>query len=127
MYFLDPDRGKRRRAGVRDKVTSSANSVVQSVGSLSGVTRDMRNRAYGMVAETKKRFRHEEVTDEVLEARIRSKMGHQIPHPEWVDVRAENGVVTLSGRVPASDADRLLSCVENVNGVREVENEIDVH
>ena len=127
MYFLDPDRGKRRRAGVRDKVISSANDVVCALSPLGGVTRDARNRAYGLLAEARGRLRHEEVSDNVLEARVRSRLGHKIPHPEWVEVKADHGCVTLGGRIPASDAKTLLSCVSGVKGVKQVANQVDVH
>jgi osmotically-inducible protein OsmY len=126
MYFLDPDRGKRRRAGVRDKVTASLNGVGRAACGLSALSRDARNRAYGLVAEARGMLRREAISDETLEARVRSRMGHKIPHPEWVEVKADHGCVTLSGKVPASDAAALVSCVSGVRGVTEVANHAEV-
>ena len=63
MYFFDPDRGKRRRALVRDKFEAAGNKASCYAGKMG---RDIRNRAYGMASETKSLFRHEDVTDEVL-------------------------------------------------------------
>jgi hypothetical protein len=47
MYVLDPDRGKRRRALVRDKAVSLANQTGRIVAKKS---RDLTNRAKGMAA-----------------------------------------------------------------------------
>jgi len=44
MYFFDPDRGKRRRALVRDKVESAGNKASEYAEKMG---RDVRNRAYG--------------------------------------------------------------------------------
>ena len=50
MYFLDPDRGARRRALVRDKVNSKA---LRASRALSATKEDLTNRGYGMVMEAK--------------------------------------------------------------------------
>jgi hypothetical protein len=51
MYLLDPDRGRRRRALLRDKFVGLSNDVGDAV---SKTARDLRNRAQGVVAETSK-------------------------------------------------------------------------
>lgn len=128
MYFLDPDRGRRRRADVRQKAASMASRVTGASETFGARSRDMRNRAYGMVAETRKRLRRErEVDDGILEARVRSRMGHEIGHPNWVDVRADHGCVTLAGHIPAAEADALRSCVASVKGVKQVADMVEVH
>jgi hypothetical protein len=48
MYFLDPDRGGRRRALLRDKVVGLSNDIGDAA---TGAARDLRNRAQGIVAE----------------------------------------------------------------------------
>lgn len=50
MYFFDPNGGRRRRALVRDKAVGISNDVRDSIGSKS---RDLRNRAKGLVHEAK--------------------------------------------------------------------------
>src|SRR5437588_2687264 len=72
MYVFDPDRGTRRRALIRDKVEAAGNKVSDAAGKMG---RDLSNRAYGVVAETKSIFRHNDVTDEVLVDRVRSRLG----------------------------------------------------
>lgn len=124
MYMLDPDRGSRRRALLHDKIISVANSVPDAVGA---TARDLGNRARGVVAGTKSLFKSDEVSDEVLVERVRSKMGRVISHPRAIEVAADQGHVTLSGPVLADEVDELLSCVSSVRGVAGVESQLEVH
>jgi hypothetical protein len=48
MYFLDPDRGRRRRALLRDQAVGLSNDLGDAA---TGTARDLRNRAQGLVAE----------------------------------------------------------------------------
>src|SRR5262249_5241078 len=72
-------------------------------------------------------FRREEVSDETLTARVRAKLGRSVSHPQALSVTASDGHVTLSGPVLAHEADRLLSGVSSVRGVKGVENVLTVH
>jgi len=51
MYFMDPDRGRGRRALVRDQAVGLTNDARQAINA---TTEDLSNRAYGMYAETRK-------------------------------------------------------------------------
>ena len=51
MYFMDPDRGRRRRALVRDKAVSAGHAFTDTVNAR---TKDLANRGYGMAMEAKK-------------------------------------------------------------------------
>lgn len=57
MYILDPDRGRRRRAIARDKVTSAVNRTGEAIRSKS---RDLQNRTRGIAAETGSLLRSDE-------------------------------------------------------------------
>jgi hypothetical protein len=46
MYFFDPERGRGRRARLKDQTTSKVNHVSSAAGSKA---RDLRNRAQGVV------------------------------------------------------------------------------
>jgi len=50
MYILDPDKGARRRALLRDKLVAFSNDAADAVASKS---RHLRNRAQGVIAETR--------------------------------------------------------------------------
>ena len=124
MYMLDPDRGRRRRALVRDKFVSAANKTPDAIGA---TARDLSNRARGLVAEVGSLFGGEEASDEVIEARVRSQMGRVVSHPRSIEVVANQGRVTLRGPALAHEVGDLLSCVSSVSGVREVDNQLEVH
>jgi osmotically-inducible protein OsmY len=124
MYLFDPDRGRRRRALIRDKAEGAANKAGDYAGKMS---RDLRNRAYGVVAETKSIFRQEEVTDNVLVDRVRAKLGHYSVHVGAIDVTAQNGTVTLRGPVLANEVPEVLLAVGSVRGVKDVDNQLEVH
>ena len=62
MYYLDPDRGRRRMALVRDKATHLTHVTRDAVGAKG---RDLRNRAVGVVAETKSALQSDESRQQV--------------------------------------------------------------
>lgn len=124
MYLLDPDRGNRRRAIARDKFLSAARHTPDAVGT---TARDLSNRARGLVAEIGARFREDDASDDVVEARVRAAMGRVVSHPHAVHVVVREGRATLSGPVLEHEVDDLLTCVSGVRGVREVENHLEAH
>ena len=125
MYFLDPDRGPRRRALVRDKYTSLMNDLDDWA---CGVYRDLENRWNGLRAEVMSLFTpDQELTDEVLEARVRSRLGRLVSHPKAIRVLVANRHCTLEGPVLAAEAPGLLAGARLVRGVRHVENHLEMH
>jgi osmotically-inducible protein OsmY len=123
MYFLDPGRGARRRALLRDQASSAVRSGRQRVQQR---TEDLRNRASGAVAEARGRLQDEPVGDEQLVARVRSQLGHEVEHARTIDVAAQDGTVTLRGQVARSEVEEVLAAVRGVRGVERVENELAV-
>ena len=124
MYFFDPDRGNRRRALIRDKVEGAGNKLSDTADKMQ---RDLRNRAYGVVAETKSIFRHDEVTDDVLVDRVRSRLGRIPVHIGAFDISAKDGLVTLRGQILAHELPRVLRAARFVRGVKEINNQFEVH
>jgi hypothetical protein len=117
MYLVDPDRGKRRRALLRDKCLSAT----RKTGEVTEVTaRDFTNRAQGIAASIQSRFTSAETDDAVLVDRMRSKLGRIVSHPGAIEVASENGNVTLSGPILEAEVDSLLTCVKAVQRVNEV-------
>jgi uncharacterized membrane protein len=124
MYFLDPGRGARRRAIVRDKVVHLAHKTGDAAETTG---RDLRNRAQGLAAEVRGRFDREDVDDDVLVERVRAEMGRAVSHPSSIVVTATEGRVTLSGPILAREVGELLSHVRSVRGVRDVVDQLEVH
>jgi hypothetical protein len=124
MFLLDPDRGRRRRALVRDQLVRAAHRTGDAVDATS---RDVGNRARGVVAELRSRLVNVEVSDGVLQERVRARIGSVIGHAGAIEAAVIDGRVSLRGPVLADDVDRLLRRVRRVPGVREVINQLDVH
>jgi gas vesicle protein len=59
MYLLDPDRGNRRRALIRDKVVKLNRQTQEAV---SGRVKDVSNRAKGLLHEAKSAIESKEDT-----------------------------------------------------------------
>lgn len=123
MYIFDPDRGKRRRAMIREKVESAGNKAGDKASKMG---QNLRNRASGMIAETRSMFRAEEVSDEVLADRVRARLGRIPAHIEALEVSALNGEVTLRGQISAENLPKVLRAVRFVRGVKSVDNQFDV-
>lgn len=117
MYFLDPQRGKRRRVELKDALVHSGHRVQKFAGRFS---RDFTHRFEGTVAETKGFFRDERVSDELLEQRVRSALGRAVSHPHAIDVKCKDGSVTLSGWILAEESKDLEEAVQAVRGSQEV-------
>ncbi|HWN98963.1 MAG TPA: SRPBCC family protein [Blastocatellia bacterium] len=125
MYLFDPDRGNRRRSRVRNKIQRVANKTDDAIGKTS---RDLANRLSGIVAEAESLvFTRGKASNEVLVARVRAKLGRVVSHPRSIDVKAEDGRVTLSGPILAKEVDALLERVRAIRGVAGVENRLEGH
>jgi hypothetical protein len=124
MYFLDPDRGRRRRALVRDQLARASRVSGAAIGTLS---RDMAHRASGVAARARGALQRDSADDHVVAERVRSQLGRTVSHPRAIQVDVRNGVITLSGPVLQAEVPRLLRAVEHVRGVREVVNALEEH
>jgi uncharacterized membrane protein len=124
MYLLDPNKGKRRRATVRDAVVHAGHLSRHAFGK---TTRDLDHHVRGLVAQVSSRSAEDHPTDAVLAARVRAKLGRVVSYPSVVTVTAAGGRVTVSGPLLANEISRLLATVRRVRGVNEVETQLEVH
>jgi gas vesicle protein len=130
IYLLDPQNGRRRRAMAVDQLTGVVNQTGRAFRQSGRYVQDLMNRGRGAAHETSRRFGvggRERVSAEQLLQRVRSGMGHVVSHAGAIQVMADgDGVVTLSGRVLASEVDPLLTAVNKIPGVSQVINRLDV-
>jgi len=104
MYLLDPEGGRRRRALLRDQLVSAAHKTTDAVDATS---RDMTNRARGVVAELRGRFsRNDHVSDDVLRERVRARIGSVVGHGGGIETHVQDVVNQLDvhetpGTIPA--------------------------
>ncbi len=118
MYIADPNRGKRRRATLRDALVHSGHQVERFAQRFG---RDIEHRTEGAIAVTRSMFEGEDdASDGVLEQRIRTTVGRAVSHPHAVEVNCTGGSVFLGGWVLADEVAELTSAVRSVRGVKEL-------
>lgn len=124
MYALDPQQGNRRRAVARDKLTKAAHKTGRAVGATS---RDVVHRASGLAASVHSRFFDQEAPDEVVEARVRARLGRVSRHPGAIEVTAHDGAITLTGPALGSEVQEIVRTISSVRGVVSVDNRLQPH
>jgi len=122
MYFYDPNRGKRRRAGLRDKAVKTYTAFTSE---LDKAGRDFANRAHGVLSEVTSIASRPDPS--VLAERVKSRIGRVVSHPHAIHVTNEEGVVKLSGPILESEVDGLLRAARAVPGVTGVRNQLEPH
>jgi hypothetical protein len=111
MYFLDPDRGSRRR-------THARNQVIHASHRLQDTTR-ARLRSLRREADV--------VDDRVLAERVRSMLGHVVSHAHALALDVSRGVVTVSGPILRNEMRRTVKALKRVPGVRRVVSALEPH
>jgi osmotically-inducible protein OsmY len=125
MYFLDPDRGRRRRALVRDQAVRASRLLREA---RRVTTADMANRSTGMWAAFRNYLRRgSHASDRDIAERVRARLGRVVSHPHAIEVSVVNGSVTLSGPILIEEVQSLISAVRRVTGVREVEDRLSAY
>lgn len=124
MYMLDPERGGRRRALVRDTLIRGGRLACDGADA---ALRDMAHRATGILSEARRARYEDEVDDDRLVQRVRARLGRVCSHPRAIDVTATDGNVTLTGPILASEVENVVSCAGSVHGVRTVSNDLEPH
>jgi uncharacterized membrane protein len=124
MYLLDPDRGRRRRAMIRDQIVQALHETGDA---LDAGVRDLNNRAYGGVIHLFSFLIPSRTTDPVLAERIRASLGRCVAFPHAIEVAVANGHVTLTGHILRQDVERLTNCVRRMKGVKGMIDKLTVH
>ncbi len=122
MFLLDPDRGTRRRALARDRILSAGRDA-----DLGARARHLGSRARGLVAGARSRMQAHAEDDDALAERVRAELARVVTQPGGVVVMVEDGVVTLSGQVPAREREDLIAVARWVRGVRDLEDRLETH
>ncbi len=122
MFFFDPDDGRHRRALVRDKLLHYSKKAPRMI---QNAHINILNRLHGLVYDIARSFQPEPgVADDVLEGRVLSKVGHVMEKPGVIEVKARNGVISLSGPVYPEESEKLLTTIAIIPGVQKIENHL---
>jgi osmotically-inducible protein OsmY len=121
MYLLDPDRGGRRRALLRDQLTRAGHDLEELTTSSA---RRVRNRAAGLAHEARAGLTERDVDDRIVVERVRSELGRAVSHAHGIEVESYRGHVTLTGNIHPDEVNRLVRAVKGVRGVESVDNQL---
>ena len=90
--------------------------------------KDINNRMHGFVASNRHIIMPERsISDEILAARIRSKMGRYISHPHAITITANRGKVSLRGIALKHEVGPFLHALKSMPGVTEISNFLEIH
>ena len=126
-YFFDPNSGSRRRHALRDRTLASVRRVFRRTARLGrGAAADAEGLA--QKALHLREQRKPDLSDETVTAKIMSEVFRDPKLPKGdVNVNVEHGVAVLRGTVERSGlVDELVGRVRKVQGVRDVENRLNV-
>ncbi len=126
-FLLDPQQGRRRRALIRDRMARTTREA-REFGD--AAAKDLRARAQGLSVQMRALRggpRGVPPSDAVLVQRVRAKLGRYVSHPHAIRAAAQNGYVTVSGDILASEHGKLLQALRGVHGVRDCADRLDVH
>lgn len=131
MYFLDPERGRTRRAWAGQKVGRIVNDTGRAFRRAGQQCNDLLNRTRGTAHHLRDSVggggSGGPVSAEQLLQRVRSQMGHVVSRADQIQVLTDaDGNVELTGRVAASELDGLLTSVRRVSGVSQITNRLEV-
>jgi uncharacterized membrane protein len=126
MYVFDPITGRRRRKLIGDRLNHAWHVLTRRTDR---TARDLANRTYGLYASARSRLTHhgENARDEILEDRIRARIGHVSSHPRAINVLADQGCVILAGDVLDDEADDVLAAARKTPGVCDVRDYLHRH
>jgi hypothetical protein len=121
-YFLDPDRGRSRRAEAGDRLAGLARRVVRR---LRRTARYIQATGAGLVSRYTKRHPAEpEADDTTLAHKVETELFRDKRVPKGrMNINAEKGTVVLRGVVDSRDEiERILAVTMSIDGVRAVQS-----
>jgi hypothetical protein len=126
MFVVDPSQGSRRRSQLQDKMSNATNKTSKLMDRF---VRDAHNRLLGLQAQARRIMAPKSlkpIDNHVLEARVRSRMGREIPQFDDVHISAREGTISLSGNISAEEESRLLEMVEAIPGVEALQHNLEI-
>jgi hypothetical protein len=124
MFFFDPKNGARRRTTVRNKTAHGYRTTADHVRRTST---NVANRARGLAAMATSACGAAEVpNDDVLLARVKSRIGHVLADSRAIEVKTDHGLVSVAGKIGYRDAQKMLKTIASIRGVSALENHLAI-
>jgi uncharacterized membrane protein len=123
MYFLDPVRGRRRRARVNE-VVHHAERVEREL--FAKASRDAQQRVVGLTERVKHRP-SPDAPDTVITQRVRARLGRAVSHARAIDVMVLDGRAIVSGPILEREAATAIAITRKTRGVIDVIDRLERH
>jgi len=123
MYFLDPVRGRRRRARVNE-VVQHAERVEREL--FAKASRDARQRVNGLTERVKHRPSLD-ASDTVIAERVRARLGRIVSHPRALEVDVLARRAVLKGPIFENEAATAVEVTRKTRGVIDVIDRLERH
>jgi hypothetical protein len=123
MFFFDPRSGTRRRAITRDKTLHGYHTTANY---LKRTSTNVANHTRGLVARANMGGEATVPDDDVLLARVKSRIGHVVSDPRAIEVKTDHGLVSLAGKLGYRDAQKVLKTIASIRGVSGLENHLAI-
>jgi len=122
MYILDPNRGRTRRAWLREKATHGIHVLQRETNKQ---LRNAGNHILGRAQEIRSSIRDPSaaIPDDILLDRVRAQLGRDVRHLRMLDFTVEDGCVMVQGPVLRGEAEKVQRRLNKTRGVRDC----DVH
>jgi osmotically-inducible protein OsmY len=127
MYMFDPDRGRGRREDMKDRMNRTRESLRETGEKVRQTSQRVSERVSGLKENARSMLGMHRLGDAALMARVRLNVGRTVSHPRAIDVRVEEGVVSLSGPILESEVNELMRSISSIRGVNRIENRLEVH
>src|SRR5688572_30575990 len=122
-HFLDPRRGRQRRARAMDLLTHLGRTERRLFAK---AARDASHRARGVIERVLPQG-SADPDDAIVEERVRAALGHVVSHASPIEVRVRDGSVVLIGPILEADADPAIRRLQRVAGVKEIVDRLERH
>lgn len=125
MFFMDPQRGRRRRALVWDQMVHLRRRMRDARRVTAA---DVANRGKGLRAMANRWLRRDRpASDRDIAERVRARLGRVVSHPHAIEVSVSEGRVTLSGPILLEEVQPLVAAAKTVEGVRSLEDRLSAY
>jgi hypothetical protein len=130
MYLLDPQGGRGRRAAARYKSVSALKKGGQVAAQTS---RDLGNRTKVLISDAGTKLRESDLVNDLtnrggaLLKEVRQSIRRAVTYPAAIETVVEEGKLILRGLVLASEVAGLMVALEAVEGIREIQNQLEIH
>jgi len=124
MYLFDPDRGRSRRAKLRDRVAGGIHFLQREANKQA---RNVGHQVIGRLHEIRSSI-HERATpidEDILLDRVRAQLGRDVMRMRRLDLSMQDGCVVIAGPVMPGEAEKIRKKLRKIRGVRDCDVRVE--